>query len=577
MTERPDALQYPFLSRIDADHRRRSTIRGEQWQGALDSLRRDDPDAWIRAARSLKEAGRLCETLDLLRQGIERCAPSARLHEYYIERLEKCNRTEEAVDAARNAARLFPEHLIFRIREALLLPVFYDSRDQANRWRQRFTERLHRLVTEVPLNTPDEQEAALSAIAHSSNKYLPYQGENDCDLQKTWGAWVERIVQANYAHWTRSDPMPSLNGKTRVGFLTAFSHRFLNLSSGKLFGAWIRDLDRERFEVFAYHADNVADTTAEFIDRWKVPFRQHSGDVGQTAAAIRADRLHVLIYLDFGIHPRMAQLAALKLAPIQCVAWDTPLTSGMPAMDYFLSSDLMEPPDAPHHYSEELVRLPGVGVSFTKPVIPAVILSKTRGDFGLREDAVVYLCCQSVFKYSPEQDEVVIRIAQRVPASQFVFLMTNEIVGSDLRTRMERAFSAAGLNATEHCVWLPEMPVLDYWNLHRIADLSLDTLFWSGGVTAFEAIACGLPIVTTPGSLMRARHSAAILTQLGVPDTIARDAAEYVEIAVRLGLDRSQRIALVSRMAQNYPNLYSDAGGIAALQDFLQRTVNSRM
>ena len=295
------------------------------------------------------------------------------------------------------------------------------------------------------------------------------------------------------------------------------------------------------------------------------------------ARAVRSDRLHALIYLDFGIHPRMAQLAALRLAPIQCVAWDTPLTSGVPAMDYFLSSSLMEPQDVSGHYSEELARLPGVGVCFTKPVIPAVFLSKKRRDFGLRDDAVVYLCCQSVFKYSPEQDELVARIAQRVSDSQFVFLITNEVVGGDLRRRMERTFAAMGLRAEHHCVWLPEMDLLHYWNLLRVGDIWLDTLGWSGGVSTFEAIACGLPVVTAPGEWMRSRHSCAILSQLDVTETIARDQVEYVEMAVRLGLDGEWRHAVTDRMAAGFSGLYSDSRSIVALENFLRRVVRERL
>ena len=273
---------------------------------------------------------------------------------------------------------LFPDDLIFRLREALILPIFYDSREQVDFYRRRFTENLNKIVAEVPLDAPAERQRALSAIGRSSNKYLPYQGYNDLELQLAHGSWVQRIMAASYPQWAQPDPMPPARGKLRIGFLTAFSTRFQNLSAGKLFGGWIRVMDRTKFEIFAYHADNLADPSAIAVHRWNIPFRQLSGDLEEMARAVRADRLHALVYLDFGIHPRMAQLASLRLAPVQCVAWDTPLTSGVPAVDYFLSSDLMEPPDGSRNYSEELVRLPGVGVCFPKPVIPKMILTKKR-------------------------------------------------------------------------------------------------------------------------------------------------------------------------------------------------------
>ena len=36
--------------------------------------------------------------------------------------------------------------------------------------------------------------------------------------------------------------------------------------------------------------------------------------------------------------PVAARLAAQRLAPVQCVAWGQPETTGMPTMDYFLSA-----------------------------------------------------------------------------------------------------------------------------------------------------------------------------------------------------------------------------------------------
>ncbi len=72
--------------------------------------------------------------------------------------------------------------------------------------------------------------------------------------------------------------------------------------------------------------------------------------------AIVRDRLHVLVYLDIGIHAILTHLAALRLAPVHYVGWGTPVTSGLPTMDDFLSSELMEPDDGQTHYSEKLVR-----------------------------------------------------------------------------------------------------------------------------------------------------------------------------------------------------------------------------
>ena len=72
---------------------------------------------------------------------------------------------------------------------------------------------------------------------------------------------------------------------------------------------------------------------------------------------------------------------------------------------------------------------------------------------------------------------------------------------------------------------------------------------------------------------MRGRHSYAILNQLGVTETIARDEAEYVAIAARLGLDQQWRQSVIDRMVAGYPRLYSDTGSVRALEDFYRGVV----
>jgi protein O-GlcNAc transferase len=210
-------------------------------------------------------------------------------------------------------------------------------------------------------------------------------------------------------------------------------------------------------------------------------------------------------------------------------------------------------------------------------VIPIGLLFKNRRDFGIRDDAVVYLTSQTIFKCLPLQDHLLAQIARRVPNSQFVFLVTIEIVRSDLERRLSRAFAAEGLKAADHCVLLPEMAKLDYWNLHRNADVVLDTIGWSGGVSTFEAIALGVSVVTLPGSFMRGRQSSAILSQLDVTETIAQSRNEYVEIAVRLGLDLPWRQRIVERMARGHSRLYEDTRCVRALEAFFRGVVEERL
>jgi predicted O-linked N-acetylglucosamine transferase (SPINDLY family) len=232
----------------------------------------------------------------------------------------------------------------------------------------------------------------------------------------------------------------------------------------------------------------------------------------------------------------------------------------------------MEPKNAQKHYSEQLIRLPNIGLCYAKPIIPQ--LTKTRADFQLHDDAVVYLSCQSLFKYLPQYDYIFPAIVQQVPQAQIAFLSHESIhITEKFRQRLQRVFASFGLNSEDYCVIVPRQNILGYLNLNLVSDVYLDTFSWSGGNSTLEAIACNLPVVTCPGEFMRGRHSYAILKMLGVTDAITKNEAEYIEIAVKLGLNREWRNSIVDRMVQRHCYLYDDKTCVEALDAFFRRVV----
>ena len=555
----------------------------EAWELSLVECRetlaknRRDPGAYIATARCHRELGEHEAAMAVLREGLKSCSPPAlHLYQCIVRLLEDCNRTDDAISVAHEATVSFPDDVSMKLKEALLLPILYDTPGEVDYYRLRFEEGLQRVRQEIRLDTTDAKKRAMLAIGTHSNVFLGYQGRNDRDLQVQYGELVHRVMAASYPDFVKPVPVPAApdNGALRVGYI---SSRFRNLSATKYFLGWLREHTPERIVTYAYSAGRKTDAVTAEVRRSSHHFRRLSDCLEDAYRTIRQDRLHVLVFLDIGIDPAMTRLAALRLAPVQCMAWDQPITSGLASIDYFLSGSLTEPADAPEHYSEELVLLPGVGVCYQKPVIPTALLRKTRGDFGIREDAAVYLCCQYIYKYLPEQDAIFARIAARVRNAQFVFLAENEVVASDLGRRLDRAFSGIGLSAREHCVVLPAVDRLTYWNLHLVGDVCLDTIGWCGGVSTFEAVACGLPVVTLPGRYMRGRQSYAILTQLGATETIARDEQDYVEIAVRLALNRAWRNHVIGGMKRGWGSLYSDRHCVTALEEFLFQAVDKRL
>jgi predicted O-linked N-acetylglucosamine transferase (SPINDLY family) len=513
-------------------------------------------------------------SVKVLEDGLLRCPPDARLYRALSDQHNEANRVDEALEVIRRAREFFPLDEYFRLREGLILPIMYATPEEIGPTRSRYASGLQGLTTTLRLDTAEVRRSALDAVARNSNFHLVYQGQNDRDLQRDYGEYVHRIMAANYPEWTRARamPPPAADGRIRIGYISGFLQ---DHSVSKLFLGWLRGHDRSRFEVSAYHLRAPTDAVTAEVRQAVDHFHHIPKDLERTGQAILDANLHILVFLDIGMFPLMTQLAALRLAPIQCVTNGHSVTTGLPTVEYFISSGLMEPPDGQDHYTERLIRLPGFAFCYLKPSIPNPQPERPRSYFGLEDGRTVYLCCQSQFKYLPQHDDVFVQIAKRVPTAQFVFLGLHQAIAEVFWNRLERAFAAAELDAAGFCVMHRQgLSAQDYLQLNLTADVFLDALEYSGCISTMEAIACGLPVVTLPAAFMRGRQSYAILTQLGMGETIARDKQDYVEIAVRLGNDPAWRASIVERMKANHDKLYGDTQGLRALEDFYVQAVH---
>ncbi|MGA7932101.1 MAG: tetratricopeptide repeat protein [Kovacikia sp.] len=529
----------------------------------------------------LNSQGRLDEAASHFQQALA-LQPTPECHFSLGKTLEEQGRTEEAIAHFHAARQLKPDFAAAFWQEQLVLPVLYDTPEQIRFYRQRFCQNLSHLIAQTNLNTPEDRLFALQGMASRTNFYLAYQGFDDRELQCEYGQLVHRIMAANYPQWAnegigsrrqgggeqRTHPTPRPPGhKIRVGYLSA--HLMAHSAAAWVRG-WIREHDRDRFEIYCYHINQRVDFITQEFHEISDVFRLIPGSLETICPQVLADQLDVLVLTDIGMDPQTTQLAGLRLAPVQCTAWGHPVTSGIPTIDYYLSSQLMEPENAQAHYSEKLILLPNIGICYPKPPLPET--QRTRAEFGLRQDAVVYLCFQSPYKYLPQYDRVFAQIAQHVPQAQFVFLRhsSTQIV-ERFASRLRRAFAASGLNSADYCVFLPKLDRDSYWSLNRICDVFLDSFEWSGGNSTLEAIAYGLPVVTCPGKFMRGRHSAAILQMLGIPELIASTAEDYVGISVGLGLDPNWRKEISQTIVAHHPQLYDDRTCVQALEAFYQR------
>ncbi len=521
-----------------------------------------DSLAYCRLAHQYRDAGQYEAAIHACWQGIELFPGEPLLYSEMAWLLHLCGYSEEARWFAGYGAGKFPQVGQLQWERGLLLPIVYESAAEVQFCRDRFAKSLAQFISQTPWPVAEQ------AAAIYTNFFLQYQGQNDLHLQRQYGCFLHQVMAARFPQWARPRPLRPRAGKIRVGYISHFYHWHTVF---RVFHGLIHRSDRTQLEIFCYYSGQIWDDCTELIHACSDYFYQINDLIG-LCQQLDQDQLDILVFLDLGMQPLTSQIAALRLAPVQCSLWGHPVTSGLPTIDYYLSNQLMEPENAQEHYSEQLIRLPNLGIFLPQP--PPVALVKQRADFGLSPEDVVYLCCQSLFKYLPEYDYLWPAIARQVPQAKFVFVAaascTTPMVTTKFIQRVSRCFAAYGLAAGDYLVVLPGLPYGDFQQLNLLADVFLDSWGWSGGMTSLDAIACGLPIITCPGELMRSRQSAAILQRIGATDTIAADAQEYVAIASRLGQDSQRRSHLKYQIITRLPNLWEDYTSPQALLEFYQ-------
>lgn len=472
---------------------------------------------------------------------------------------------DEARAAFARALDTDPGNISARLCRCMMHLDMFSSTDELVQGRRAYAKALDNLVRSDLLDSPAAINAAVEAAGMMSTFFLPYQGCNDRELQKVYGSWLSQVMSAHFPDFCCATARPKPGEKIRVGFV---SDHFREHSVWKIVSrGWMKYLDRKRFMLFGYNTATKRDAATDEARSLCDVFFQEP-DFATMAGTILQHKPHVLIYPGLGMDPHTIRLAALRLAPVQCVSWGHPETTGLPTMDFFLSSDLMEPSDGDCHYSEKLIRLPNLSVCYEPlplpdPLPPVTIPGVEKGD-------VSFLCCQNLMKYLPHYDDVFPAIAARAPAAKFVFIKFAETHYQCFSRRMDEAFARYGLNAEDHVVFVPPLNAIGYAAMNAVIDVYLDSIGWSGGNTTFESLPFDKPIVTLPGEFMRGRHTTAILRMMGMEDMVARDVGEYVDIAVRLANDRQWYDTVSSRIATSKYRAYGDRQCVTALEDFLE-------
>ena len=407
---------------------------------------------------------------------------------------------------------------------------------------------------------------------------LSYHGRDQRRLKEQFAALYE-------PHF-REQPPPAGSGlrdRKRIGILVTRRHEGMFLQSMQ---GIIEQISNDRWEVAILASQCIIESLRGKLRCQNLRFVAFGDSLPKAIRQIRAVTCDLIYYWEVGSDAMNYFLPFARLAPVQCTGWGSTITSGVPTVDFFLSSELVERPSSQSQYTERLwksrtlfryqQRLPA-----TPPAVPP--------DFGLPDDRHLYVCFQNPLKLHPDFDPLLAGILEADPRALVVLLGDRGgHVARLLKERFARRFIAPlpeakgsvsfertaqgivpatltgeGRNtpsppAAERIVFLPPQPFSDYCRLIQLADVILDPPHYGAGSSCYDLFSFNLPVVTWPGELIVGRITQACYRKMVVEDLVVHSAGEYVRKAVQVATDREYRRYVTERIANNSDLLFND-------------------
>ncbi len=332
------------------------------------------------------------------------------------------------------------------------------------------------------------------------------------------------------------------------------------------FGGIALGLDPKKFEVHIInlsHQGNVEGT-------WQgLPITNVESELEIGRLKIADLELDILFYTDIGMECFSYFLGFSRLAPIQCVGNGHPITSGIPTLDYYISSEDLERENGQDFYTETLVKLKGIGSCYQKPIFEETIKSLT--EFGIPEGVTYYVCPQTLFKFHPEMDFAIREILRRDPKGVFIAFEYNEGWQRPMLLRWQQTLR----EVIDRVYLMPRLDLPVFLQILKHATVVLDSFPFCGGNTSYQAFAAEVPIVTLKGDTCRGLGTYSLCKKMDVLELAVDQVEDYIDLCLKIGRDEAYRQTLKEKIARRNHLIFEDQSVVREYERFFEEAYAS--
>jgi len=289
--------------------------------------------------------------------------------------------------------------------------------------------------------------------------------------------------------------------------------------------------DRERFEFHLFsntghcNYDRITETYKQ-LAIWQ----DISGLSDKEAAKlIKKEQISVLFDLNgYTTAPVRMGIFGQRPAPVQISWLGYPNTTGMKSMDFRITDNYADSPEADKYYTEKLLR-------FNTPFLcysPSVMAKSIYLEFAEKaeNEPLIFGSFNNTTKITDETIFLWCAVLKRVPNSR-MYLKSKAFNDPKMYNYYLEKFTNTGIEKERIEIKGHSLFEKDHLIEYLKIDIALDTIPYNGTTTTCEAMFMGVPTLALMGESHVARVSAALNSQAGFAEFVAKTEQEFVEIA----------------------------------------------
>ncbi|KAF4041982.1 Glycosyl transferase family 41 [Phytophthora infestans] len=458
--------------------------------------------------------------------------------------------------------RFHPRTRIMVMKATVLPRVLPATQKEIDAWRDRFELEVEALLHN--LDSLEMTEVDPNRVSLSTAITLTAHNRNNRELKAAMGQlywqllYQRQLIREDYVASYGIIPLPYTQQmkdieRPEIGprrLRVAFVSRYIfNSAVGLYMSELIPKFNRDKYEIIVFAiGQSKSMKVVKEVEAITDTIVALPKDVRMAREEIRAWKTDVLIYPELGMDKTTYFVSLARLAPVQAVWWGNADTSGVPTMDFYLTSE-HEHSTASSHYSEAIYQLKGMGIYHKLPALSKKSINRDQvrkaieERFDISSDFHFYLAIESIIHIHPDFDAAVVKLFEKDQTARLFLLSTSsrKTWKSQLQARME----AAGVDPGR-LHFLTDVDQKQETMLMRAADAVIASLHLTRPRASLQAFAAGVPVVTFPNELWASRITYGFYRQMGINDLIATSLDDYVALAVKLATDT----AFHKRMAQ---------------------------